>query len=112
MPLARGDKTSDAASCVTFDGSTRLRTERPASSLAPAVPEVACFQQVSQQIPKVAGQFPIGDDVSTSSPCEAWPGFDFYRLHAAYPAAAGPTSACTRLYRIAFATPPDSESVV
>ncbi len=30
MPLARGDNASDAASCVTFDGLTRLRTERAA----------------------------------------------------------------------------------
>jgi hypothetical protein len=40
---------------------------------------------------------------TTSSPCEAWHGFDFYRFQAAYPDVAGPTSAGTRLYRIAFA---------
>jgi hypothetical protein len=72
----------------------------------------ASFFSVVYEGHKVARQFPIVDDVSTSAPCEAWPGLDFRRSHAAYPAAAGPPSACTRPHRIAFATPPDCESVV
>ncbi len=43
MPLARRQRLR-CASCVTFDGSTRLRTERPArSSLAPRRPGSRLF---------------------------------------------------------------------
>jgi hypothetical protein len=52
----------------------------PISSRRPAT---ALFSVVTNKLPKVAVQLPIGDDVSTSSPCEAWPGFDFQRFHAA-----------------------------
>jgi hypothetical protein len=43
MPLARGDNASDAASCVTFDGSTRLRTERPAVAISSRRPGSRLF---------------------------------------------------------------------
>ena len=81
----RGGNGPDSASSRnprrinTFTRRAPYCTRRePISSRRPAT---ALFSVVTNKLPKVAVQLPIGDDVSPSSPCEAWLGFDFQSFH-------------------------------
>ena len=74
----------------------------PAEPISSRPPTTALFSVVTSELPQVTLQLPIGDDVSTSYPCAAWPVLDFHGPHRSRHAATLPASASIRLHRIAF----------